>query len=245
MELFKRKETKTKPPKSGTLNQFNRDKWVEKVVKTLPKNSTILDAGAGELRYKSICSHLKYTSQDFAQYNGIGDGKGIQYGNFDNSKIDIVSDIVSIPLPDECFDTILCAEVFEHLPQPIEAIKEFNRILKKDGKLILTAPFASFTHMAPYHFYTGFTRYFYEQLFKENGFNILEIYFNGNFFEFLSQELRRLPEMIEKYVPTDNDVSLDTNSINTLLKTLKICSNNDIGSNEFSCFGIHVLAKKQ
>jgi ubiquinone/menaquinone biosynthesis C-methylase UbiE len=228
----------------GTLNKSARDEWLKNVLAGIPKGQSILDAGAGELRYKPLCSHLEYTSQDFAQYDGKGNNKGLQSGQFDNSKIDIVSDITSIPVANNSFDSIMCVEVFEHLPQPMEAIKEFQRILKKDGNLILTAPFASFTHMAPYHYYTGFTRYFYEKLFSENGFSILEISFNGNFFEFLAQELRRLPDMVNKYALPGDLESMDFNAVNHILENLEKFSTHDKGSNEFSCFGLHVLAQK-
>ena len=39
------------------------------------------------------------------------------------------------------FDCIFLSEVLEHLKKPEEAIKEIFKILKKDGKLIVTVPF--------------------------------------------------------------------------------------------------------
>ena len=88
--------------------------------------------------------------------------KGIQKESRDYSNLDIVSDITSIPVSDNTFDVIMCIEVFEHLPNPIDALVELNRVLKPGGKLILTAPFASLTHYSPYHYATGFNKYFYE-----------------------------------------------------------------------------------
>ena len=87
----------------------------------------------------------------------------LQTKTWDNSKLDIVSDIIQIPLPDNSVDAIMCTEVLEHLPNPILAIKEFSRLIKPAGYLILTAPFASLVHFAPYHFASGFSRYFYEK----------------------------------------------------------------------------------
>jgi 2-polyprenyl-3-methyl-5-hydroxy-6-metoxy-1,4-benzoquinol methylase len=66
---------------------------------------------------------LNYVSQDFNKYNGMGDGKSLQMKNWDQSNIDIVSDISDIPEPDNSFDAIVCVEVFEHLPDPVAAIK--------------------------------------------------------------------------------------------------------------------------
>jgi 2-polyprenyl-3-methyl-5-hydroxy-6-metoxy-1,4-benzoquinol methylase len=39
------------------------------------------------------------------------------------------------------FDGIFLSEVLEHLAKPIDAIKEIFKVLKKDGKLIITVPF--------------------------------------------------------------------------------------------------------
>mgnify|MGYP000872371807 CR=1 FL=1 len=100
----------------GTLNGFNRDKWIKDSLSSLPKGSSILDAGAGESKYKKFCGHLKYTSQDIAEYDGQGDGYGIQTQTRDYSNLDIISDITSIPVEDGSFDSVMCIEVFEHLP---------------------------------------------------------------------------------------------------------------------------------
>jgi ubiquinone/menaquinone biosynthesis C-methylase UbiE len=136
----------------GTGNIVTQRKWIEEKLISLPAGMRILDAGAGEQQYKKYCSHLNYVSQDFAQYNGIGDSIGLQVGKWSNVNLDIISDISHIPEPDASFDIILCTEVFEHLPNPIAAIQEFSRLLKKDGQLIITAPFCSLTHFSPYHF---------------------------------------------------------------------------------------------
>ena len=147
----------------GMQNESNRIKWLEKTLKKIPKNSKILDAGAGEQQFKKFCSHLNYVSQDFAQYNGDGDGKGLQTDVWDQTQLDIVCDIIAIPEPDNSFDAVLCTEVFEHLPNPILAIKEFSRLIRYNGYLIITSPFCSLTHFSPYHYSTGFNSYFYEK----------------------------------------------------------------------------------
>ena len=127
-------------------NETNRNVWLEKVLTDLPTGLRILDAGAGQLRNKPFCQHLNYVSQDICQYDGTGDSKGLQTGIWDTSHIDLVCDISDISEPDSSFDVILCSEVFEHLPEPVSALTEFGRLLKPGGKLILTAPFASFVH---------------------------------------------------------------------------------------------------
>ena len=235
---------KVKDSLVGTNNEITRLKWIESTLKIIPTGNRILDAGAGELAQKKYCNHLNYVSQDFGQYDGSGDSKGLQTSKWDNSKLDIVCDITDIPEPDGSFDAIMCIEVFEHLPDPISAIKEFSRLLKSNGYLVLTAPFCSLTHFAPYHFYTGFNRYFYEKHLIENDFEIIEITANGNFFEFVAQELRRVPFCAEKY----SNLTLNKNDNKAIKKAIEIMNKlsiNDNGSNELLNFGLHVLARRK
>lgn len=228
----------------GTLNQFNREKWLEKTLKLIPSGSRILDAGAGEQQYKRFCKHLKYVAQDFAQYDGKGDGKGLQMRAWDQSKLDIISDITSIPEPDASFDAVLCVEVFEHLPDPISAVKEFSRLLRPGGYLILTAPFCSLTHFSPYHFCTGYNRYWYETHLPGNGFKIVSLEANGNYFDYLAQEVRRLPEMVSNYTKLKSGV-IEAFLQNIFLFMLQKYQKNDRGSSEMLTHGYHVLAKKE
>lgn len=117
----------------GTRNQATREAWLERTLASIPAGSRILDAGAGELQYKRFCSHLQYVSQDFGQYDGQGDGIGLQKGSWDQSRLDIISDITAIPEPDASFDAIMCIEVLEHLPAPVDALRELIRLLKPGG----------------------------------------------------------------------------------------------------------------
>lgn len=49
-----------------------------------------------------------------------------------------------MPFPDESFDTIIAGEIIEHLQSPYNFLKEIRRILKPQGKLLLTTPQAHF-----------------------------------------------------------------------------------------------------
>jgi len=228
----------------GTSNKSNRDAWLEKTLRNISCGSRILDAGAGELQYKPFCQHLDYVSQDFAQYNGEGDGMGLQTGAWDQTKLDIISDITAIPEPDGSFDAIMCIEVFEHLPEPIKAIEEFSRLLSPGGHLIITAPFCSLTHFAPYHFYTGFNKYFYQEHLSKNGFDIIELVENGNYFEYLGQEIRRIPSIGKKYAGK-RPTFIQYLAIKVVLSMLNKFTKKDTGSKELLHFGCQVHAIKK
>jgi len=231
-------------PDVGADNESNRELWLEQTLRDIPAGSRILDAGAGTQRYRRYCPHLKYVSQDFAQYDGRGDSVGLQTGEFDYGKLDIVSDITQIPEPASSFDAILCSEVLEHVPDPIAAIKEFARLLQTGGRLLLTAPFCSLTHFSPYHFSTGFNRYWYEKHLTENGFRISELRSNGDYFSYLAQELRRVPMVSTKY----SNKRLGLKERTTLLlarSMLARLQTRDSGSAELMCYGYHVVAIRQ
>lgn len=229
---------------TGRTNKSVRDTWLESTLSSIPAGHRILDAGAGELQYKKFCSHLEYLSQDFGQYDGSGDQIGLQIGSWDNSRLDIVSDITEIPEPDNSFDAIMCIEVFEHIPAPVDALRELDRLLKPGGTLIITAPFCSMTHFSPYFYQTGYSRYFYEHWLAELGYEIEDMQFNGNYFEYLAQELRRLPKMGQQYTPLRLG-RIDRYIIQRLIKILGDFSVSDTGSDQLLCYGLHVKARKQ
>jgi SAM-dependent methyltransferase len=164
------------------FNQVNRDKWIADRARQIPAGARVLDAGAGKAPYRELFSHCDYRSQDFCQEPST-------MGHY--SPMDYVCDINDIPVPDESFDVIVSTEVIEHVPDPINTIKEFSRILKRGGLLLLSAPLGSRLHQTPYFFYGGFSPYWYTHFLPMAGFTNVTVTPNGGFFLFYGQESLR------------------------------------------------------
>jgi ubiquinone/menaquinone biosynthesis C-methylase UbiE len=185
-------------PSIFSFGQYERDKWVADKAQSIPKGFAVLDVGAGPCRYKHLFSHCVYKSQDFSQYQGSSlskltdDSTTWHYG-----QIDYISDANSIPVEDDAFDVIICTEVLEHVPEPIKVLQEIGRILRPGGNLILTAPLTSGLHQEPYHFYGGFTPYWYQKYLTQFDFSDIEISPNGGFFKHYGQESQRFSAFID------------------------------------------------
>jgi predicted SAM-dependent methyltransferase len=169
------------------FNQLERNSWVHTQALKISAGSTVLDVGAGTCPYRTFFEHCNYKTQDFQRYDGEKLGGTTNYGH-----IDYTSDILSIPVPDESIDVVLCTEVLEHVPEPISVIREFVRLLKPGGIMILTAPLGSGLHQLPYHYYGGFTPEWYRYCANRFNLEIIEIKPNGGFFKHLAQECARV-----------------------------------------------------
>lgn len=225
----------------ANANEEGRQRWLVKTLADIPNGLRILDAGAGELRNKHLCAHLTYVSQDVCEYDGSGDKQGLHTGIWDTSKIDLVCDIINIPQPSASFDIILCSEVFEHLPDALKALDEFARLLKPGGKLIITAPFSSLVHFAPYHYATGFSRYWYEYHLPIRNLEICELVPNGDWFSSVKQEILRLPGMARHYGARYWPLTYLVVGLGLLYFWL---SKTTRAADDIGCFGWHCIARK-
>ena len=152
------------------FNRYGRDIWVAQEATQIESGSFVLDVGAGSCPYESLFEHCNYVSQDFGRLDPIQLQDRSGYG-----KIAIVSDINQLPIVSESFDIVLCTEVIEHIPEPIIAVHEMGRVLKLGGTLLLSAPLQSGLHQEPYHFYGGYTPYWYKKFLSQAGFAEIEI----------------------------------------------------------------------
>ena len=126
----------------------------------------------------------------------------------------------------------------------VEAFRSARAVLKPGGTLIITAPICSLTHFAPYYFNNGFSRYFYEHWLKEFGAEIVELQWNGNYFEYLAQELRRLNSIGYEYSGTKNTLFERIATYIVLRFIWRLCRKNK-GSEQLLAFGLHVIARKK
>ena len=104
-----------------------------------------------------------------------------------------VRDARELALPaDARADVILCTEVLEHVPDPIRAFEKFSKLVNSGGYLIITVPFSSLMHQAPYWFQAGLSPFWFEYWAKEFNIEVVELTVYGDYIDQMSQEMTRL-----------------------------------------------------
>jgi len=138
---------------------------------------TTLDVGCGRKPYEKtfFATAEKYVGMDYLT---------------DRSTPDVVGSATNIPLGDATFDTVVCTEVLEHVPDPLKALREMYRVLKPGGYLILSTPMYWPRHEVPYDYF----RYPYDgllHLVKESGFELKELFNRGRSYAFIGQAIQQ------------------------------------------------------
>ncbi len=155
------------------------EQFLAEAGKSVKPTQRVLDAGAGDCKYRSYFDHAIYESADFCQMDSM------IYG-----KITYECDLASIPVEDERFDIVICTQVIEHVRNPLEVIKELYRVLKPGGRLYLTTPLFYAEHHAPYDYYR-YTQYGLRYLVEEAGFIVQIVERLEGYFGVLSYQLER------------------------------------------------------
>lgn len=113
----------------------------------------VLDVGCGMQPYRPMLGAR------VVEYVGVD-----REGELSNPTI--VGSAEALPVEDASFDVVLCTMVLEHVVDPRKAMIEARRVLKPNGRLILTVPSVWPAHEAP-HDYWRFTRFGLERLLQE------------------------------------------------------------------------------
>lgn len=145
-------------------------------------NGTLLDIGCGRMPYRSefLPSVTKYIGLDHPETAKLYMG---------DLKPDIYANATKIPLRSKSIDTVLMLMVLEHLPDPLLALSEANRLLnRKNGKLILSTVQMYPTHDAPFDYFR-YTRYGLKSIFEDSGFKVRKIISQGNVWSVLGISL--------------------------------------------------------
>lgn len=145
------------------MNGTVRDFYVTKIKKYIPKGVFLLYNDIKErLHIKFPESALAHKYLDGLQGLEIGgsahnpfglDTKNVDYTAEVNQykklekkfvgkalPVDIVAPGDNIPLPDESQDFVVSAHVIEHFPDPIKALREWYRLIRKGGYIFMIVP---------------------------------------------------------------------------------------------------------
>lgn len=153
------------------------------LIKEIKKNASyakgiLLDVGCGSSPFENY--FLKHVEKYLRHEHPLVAKKNIKY--------DFLSELPIINAPDQSIDTVISFSVLEHVSEPFETIKEFNRIVKDDGILIISVPQYWHLHEEP-HDYLRFTKYILKEKINNAGFEILYMKELGRSFAIAGQAL--------------------------------------------------------
>ena len=121
-----------------------------------------IDVGCGSTPYKTLFRNHKYTGIDIER-KGFGQAQKLVDKFYDGRKI---------PFDNELFDGALCTQVLGVCDDEKLLMSEINRVIKKDGYLVVSTPFIYREVEKPYDF-RRFTSYGIEKLLIANNFQII------------------------------------------------------------------------
>lgn len=128
-----------------------------------------LDIGAGNSPYKKYLNVARYISVDKKQTRAV---------NYQENQNDIDADAKDLPFDNDFADTVLLNQVLEHIDDYEKVLEEIHRVLKKGGKLIISAPFVYHIHSEP-NDYFRFSEYGLRYLLQKHNFVIYQFSYLG------------------------------------------------------------------
>lgn len=118
----------------GTLLRWHSLKNILK--HEIKDGSTILDIGGYDgyisYRLKKIFPNLVITVVDTDEIGlELAKNRGLNV---------ICASALELPTKDKEFDIVFCFDLIEHIKEDVKLLREISRVLKDDGKIILTTP---------------------------------------------------------------------------------------------------------
>lgn len=136
----------------------------------------LLDFGSGTKPYRPLFMVDEYIGVDI-----------IKSGHdHKDSSVDFYYDGKTLPFESNYFDSFFSSEVFEHVFNLPEILKDICRVIRPKGNVLITIPFAIHEHEAPFD-YARYTRYGIGDLLAKNGFEVLTIEPTNNYAETIFQ----------------------------------------------------------
>jgi SAM-dependent methyltransferase len=131
-------------------------------------NGRMLDIGCGVKPYRVLYEAL------VSRHVGMD----IPYSYHGTSAVDVYGSSLDLPFGGEQFDSVLCTEVLEHVPDPFRVLAEIARVLRPGGVAVVSTPFMYRLHEQPYDFFR-YTSFAYRALADRAGFEIVELRSRG------------------------------------------------------------------
>lgn len=102
----------------------------------------VLDVGCGIKPYKKMFNlATKYYGIELTTYSE------------DHKEIDWYADGYNLPFENNTFDTIMLLQVLAHIPEPRIFLKELARVIKPDGRIVISTPQTWGLHEIPHDYY--------------------------------------------------------------------------------------------
>lgn len=137
----------------------------------------VLDFGCGAKPYRELFLHA-------TEYIGVDmENEGHDHST---EEIDVYYDGATLPFDDNSFDGVFTSEVLEHVPDINDSLQELNRVLKPNGRILITVPFVFPEHEMPNDFRRLNANGLHIVL-QANGFRAITIRKGGSFLEVIFQ----------------------------------------------------------
>ncbi|HEX9711437.1 MAG TPA: class I SAM-dependent methyltransferase, partial [Actinomycetota bacterium] len=137
----------------------------------VPAGAVVLDHGAGEAELRARLPGRRYLALDI----------GVGHSGWDYSGLDVVGDVMRLPLADARIDVVVSKQVLEHVPEPIATLREIARVLRPGGTVLLSTNQSWPQHQQPYDFFR-FTSYGLRYCFEQAGLQVERVEAMGGAF---------------------------------------------------------------